>query len=80
MLGEESSHSNLFVVVSLGLMLAIMLLVYSLGHSALLLAAGTSMGAAKKLIESKGLATATNFMRKIAAALIIAVGFYFLYR
>lgn len=59
---------------------AIMLLVYSLGHSTLILVAGTSMGAAKKIIESKGLTSATNTLRRVAAALIIAVGLYFLFR
>ncbi len=59
---------------------ALMLLVYSLGHSSLLLVAGTSMGAAKRIIESKGLTAATNALRKVAAVLIIAVGLYFLYR
>ncbi len=59
---------------------AVMLLVYSLGHCALLLVAGTSMGAAKKIIESRNLTRATNALRKVAAALIIAVGLYFLYR
>jgi cytochrome c biogenesis protein CcdA len=59
---------------------AVMLLVYSLGHGTLLLVAGTSMGAAKKIIESRNLTTATNALRKLAAALIIAVGLYFLYR
>lgn len=59
---------------------ALMLLVYSLGHSALLLVAGTSIGAAKKIIESRRLTLATNTLRKIAAVLIIATGLYFLYR
>jgi len=59
---------------------AVMLLVYSLGHSTLLLVAGTSMGAAKKIVESKGLTKATNLLRGVAAVLIIAVGLYFLFR
>jgi cytochrome c biogenesis protein CcdA len=59
---------------------AAMLLAYSLGHSVLILIAGTSMGAAKALIESKGLTKATSILRTIAALLIIAVGFYFLFR
>jgi cytochrome c biogenesis protein CcdA len=59
---------------------AVMLLVYSLGHSTLILVAGTSMGAAKKIIESKNLTRATDALRKVAAALIIGVGLYFLYR
>jgi cytochrome c biogenesis protein CcdA len=56
-----------------------MLLAYSLGHSVLVLIAGTSMGAAKALIESKGLTRATNILRTVAAILIIGVGFYFLF-
>ena len=59
---------------------ALMLLAYSLGHSVLILVAGTSMGAAKGIIESKGLTRATNLLRKAAALLIIAVGFWFLFR
>jgi cytochrome c biogenesis protein CcdA len=59
---------------------AVMLLVYSLGHSTLILVAGTSMGAAKKIVESKNLTRATGALRRVAAALIIAVGLYFLYR
>lgn len=59
---------------------ALMLLAYSLGHSVLILVAGTSMGAAKALIESKGLTRATGILRTIAAILIIGVGFYFLFR
>lgn len=59
---------------------AVMLLVYSLGHSTLILVAGTSMGAAKKIVESKNLTRTTNALRKVAAALIIAVGLFFLYR
>ena len=58
---------------------AVMLLAYSLGHSVLILIAGTSMGAAKGIIESKGLTKATSILRTIAALLIIAVGFYFLF-
>jgi cytochrome c biogenesis protein CcdA/thiol-disulfide isomerase/thioredoxin len=59
---------------------AAMLLAYSLGHSVLILIAGTSMGAAKALIESKGLTKATGILRTIAALLIIGVGFWFLFR
>ncbi|MCX7703049.1 MAG: sulfite exporter TauE/SafE family protein, partial [Planctomycetota bacterium] len=59
---------------------AVMLLVYSLGHSVLILVAGTSIGAAKGIIESKGLTKVTNALRKVAAVLIICVGFWFLFR
>jgi len=55
-----------------------LLLIYALGHSALILAAGTSMGAAKKLIESKGLRRTNLALQKIAGVIIILVGLYFL--
>jgi len=55
-----------------------LLLAYSLGHCALILIAGTSMGAAKGLLESKHFQKANVILRKIAAVLIIGVGVYFL--
>ena len=57
-----------------------LLLIYALGHSALILVAGTSMGAAKKLIESKGLRKINWALQKIAGVIIILVGAYFLFR
>ena len=57
-----------------------LLLIYALGHSALILIAGTSMGAAKKLIESKGLRKTNWALQKIAGVIIILVGAYFLFR
>lgn len=56
-----------------------LLLVYALGHSTLILVAGTSMGAAKKLIESKGLRKTNLALQKIAGVIIILVGAYFLF-
>jgi cytochrome c biogenesis protein CcdA len=56
-----------------------LLLVYALGHSVLILVAGTSMGAARKLIESKNVTRATEWMRKGAGAVIVLVGAFFLY-
>jgi cytochrome c-type biogenesis protein len=56
-----------------------LLFVYALGHSALVLVAGTSIGAAKGLLESKGLRKAHAVIQKIAGALIIGIGFYFLF-
>jgi len=56
-----------------------LLFVYALGHSALVLAAGTSVGAAKSLLESKGLRTAHGILQKAAGVLIIAIGLYFLF-
>jgi cytochrome c-type biogenesis protein len=55
-----------------------LLFVYALGHSVLVLVAGTSIGAAKGLLESAGLRKAHGIIRKIAGILIIAVGLYFL--
>ncbi len=56
-----------------------LLLVYALGHSVLILVAGTSMGAARKLIESKNVTRTTEWMRKGAGAVIVLVGVFFLY-
>jgi cytochrome c biogenesis protein CcdA len=55
-----------------------LLFVYALGHSALVLVAGTSVGAAKSLLESKGLHKAHGVLQRIAGALIIGMGLYFL--
>lgn len=55
-----------------------LLFAYSLGHCVLILVAGTSIGAAKGLLESKHFQKANLILRKIAAVLIIAVGIYFL--
>jgi len=56
-----------------------LLFVYALGHSVLVLIAGTSVGAAKSLIESKGLHRAHAFLQKAAGVLIIGIGLYFLF-
>jgi len=56
----------------------LLLFVYALGHSLLILVAGTSMGAAKRLIESKGVRKANLILQKAAGAIIILVGLYFL--
>lgn len=55
-----------------------LLLTYSIGHCVLILIAGTSMGAAKGLLESKHFQRVNVVVRKVAAILIIAVGVYFL--
>jgi len=56
---------------------AFLLLIYSLGHSVLILIAGTSMGAARKLIESRNITRTTDIMRRASGGLIILVGLYF---
>jgi len=58
---------------------AFLLFVYALGHSALVLVAGTSVGAAKGLLESKGLRNAHAVVQKVAGILIIGIGLYFLF-
>ncbi len=57
----------------------ILLLFYALGHCLLILIAGTSMGAAKTLIESKGAQKVNSILRKIGGVLVILVGLYFLF-
>lgn len=56
---------------------ATLLLVYALGHSVLILLAGTSMGMARKLIESGRVTRATEWMRRGAGAVIVLVGVFF---
>ncbi len=56
-----------------------LLFVYALGHAALVLVAGTSVGAAKGLLASKGLRKANGLIQKVAGVLIIALGAYFLF-
>ena len=52
----------------------LLLFVYALGHSLLILVAGTSMGAAKRMLESRGLRAAAAVLRKAAGVVIILVG------
>jgi cytochrome c biogenesis protein CcdA len=59
---------------------AFLLLVYALGHCALIVVAGTSVGAAKAIVENKKLTAATDTLRRVAGVLIVAVGAYFAYR
>jgi cytochrome c-type biogenesis protein len=57
-----------------------LLLVYALGHSVLILLAGTSMGVAKKIIESRRANRALDVLRRVAGGLIVLVGAYFAYQ
>jgi cytochrome c-type biogenesis protein len=54
-----------------------LLLVYALGHSVLILIAGTSMGAARQLIENKRATRVLDILRRGAGIAIILVGIYF---
>ncbi|MBW2703259.1 MAG: sulfite exporter TauE/SafE family protein [Deltaproteobacteria bacterium] len=57
-----------------------LLLVYALGHSVLILVAGTSMGAAKKLIENKKATKALAWLRRGAGVAVVLVGVFFVYQ
>lgn len=58
----------------------LLLLVYALGHSVLILVAGTSMGAARHLIENKQATRALELLRRGAGAAIVLVGAWFVYK
>jgi len=58
----------------------LLLLVYALGHSVLILLAGTSMGVAKKIIESRRANRVLDVLRRVAGGLIVLVGVYFAYQ
>jgi cytochrome c-type biogenesis protein len=55
----------------------LLLLAYGLGHSVLILVAGTSAGAAQTLIASRGFTRATEWLRRGAGVVILLVGAYF---
>jgi cytochrome c biogenesis protein CcdA len=57
----------------------LLLFFYALGHCALILIAGTSMGLAKRILESKGLNSGLAYLRKGSGGLIILIGFYFIW-
>jgi cytochrome c-type biogenesis protein len=54
-----------------------LLLAYALGHSMLIIVAGTSMGVARGLLSSERFGKWSGGLRKVAGAVIIAVGIYF---
>lgn len=58
---------------------AVLLLAYSLGHCALVLAGGTSMGLVQRLADSRGWTRGTELLRRIAGVLIVGVGLYLLF-
>ena len=58
----------------------LLLLTYGLGHSVLILIAGTSVGLARKLIEGRGISKTFDVLRRAAGVVIILVGLYFAYR
>ena len=56
-----------------------LLLTYALGHCILILVAGTSIGAAQAIMQSKGLQRTNFWLQKIGGVLIIAVGIYIVF-
>ncbi len=58
----------------------LLLLVYALGHSALIIAAGTSMGAARALIENRRATRACEVVRRAAGLVVVGVGVFFAFR
>ncbi len=56
-----------------------LLFFYALGHCILILIAGTSIGAAKALIESKKAKKVSSVLRKTGGILVILAGLYFLF-
>ncbi len=55
---------------------AVLLIIYALGHSVLILLAGTSMGLAKRLIEEGRFRTASDKVRRAGGILVSLVGAY----
>lgn len=58
----------------------LLLLVYALGHSVLILLAGTSMGLARTLIENRKATRPLAVLRRCAGGMVVLVGLYFAYR
>jgi cytochrome c-type biogenesis protein len=56
---------------------AMLLLTYALGHSVLIVVAGTSMGAARVLLENKRAVRPLAVLRRGAGLIVVCVGFYF---
>lgn len=56
-----------------------LMLCYGLGQWFMVIVAGTSVGVARNLIESKGAQKTVSIFKKVAAILIIGVGLYLLY-
>lgn len=57
----------------------LLLFTYALGHSVLVLVAGSSMGIAEAMVNSKGLKRASTVLRKASGVLLLLVAAYFVY-
>jgi len=56
---------------------ALLLLTYGLGHSVLILIAGTSVGFVRKLLASGGVSRTFDILRRLAGVAIVLVGVWF---
>jgi cytochrome c biogenesis protein CcdA len=57
----------------------LLLFTYALGHSVLVLVAGSSMGIAEAMVNSKGLKKASTILKKASGVLLLLVAAYFIY-
>lgn len=57
----------------------LLLFTYALGHSVLVLVAGSSIGIAEAMVNSKGLKKASTILKKASGVLLLLVAAYFLY-
>ncbi len=57
----------------------LLLFTYALGHSVLVLVAGSSIGIAEAMVNSKGLKQASTILKKASGVLLLLVAAYFLY-
>jgi cytochrome c-type biogenesis protein len=57
----------------------LLLFTYALGHSVLVLIAGSSIGIAEAMVNSKGLKKASTILKKASGVLLLLVAAYFLY-
>ena len=57
----------------------LLLFTYALGHSVLVLVAGSSVGIAEAMVNSKGLRKASTILKKASGVLLLLVAAYFLY-
>ncbi len=57
----------------------LLLFTYALGHSVLVLVAGSSIGIAEAMVNSKGLKQASTILKKASGVLLLLVAAYFLH-
>jgi len=58
----------------------LLLFTYALGHSVLVLVAGTSIGIAEAMVSSRGLQKASNILKRVSGVILLLVAAYFAYQ